>query len=108
MPYENLKSLEPDAPVDDIEAQSKRRSDILLVWHKLWATGTDTGWLEVIRSAHQAGQMEHHRSLDLDFPTPEGETILYKAVGYRHAKSRRNGFSFWGGWRHGLDCRPNC
>eukprot|EP00618_Florenciella_parvula_P016977 CAMPEP_0119473200 /NCGR_PEP_ID=MMETSP1344-20130328/4942_1 /TAXON_ID=236787 /ORGANISM="Florenciella parvula, Strain CCMP2471" /LENGTH=2127 /DNA_ID=CAMNT_0007506261 /DNA_START=134 /DNA_END=6517 /DNA_ORIENTATION=- len=64
----------------DVDVQNKRRSDILLVWQKLWATGSDAGWLEVITSAHQG-------RLDLDFPTPEGETILYKAAGYRHIKS---------------------
>jgi hypothetical protein len=51
------------ASLADVDVQNKRRSDILLVWQKLWATGSDTGWLEVIETAHRAGQIRHQREI---------------------------------------------
>ena len=71
----------------DLDAQNKKRSDVLLAWQRLWATSTDAGWLEVIRSMHQTGRLRHQRQLNFDFPTPEGETMLYMAAFYRHVRS---------------------
>ena len=66
--------------LQSVEVQNRRRTKIIIVWQQLRATSRDTGWLKVITKAH-------HRRLDLNFPTPQGETILHKAVEYRYVKS---------------------
>ena len=60
--------------------ENKRRTQILLTWQQLKAMSGDARWVKVIDRANALG-------LDLDFPTAEGETILYKAAENRYSKS---------------------
>lgn len=59
--------------VADIFKADLSRNKVLIVWRQLQATLSDSMWMQLIDDAHA-------QALDLNFPTPEGETFLHVAV----------------------------
>ena len=68
--------------VGTVESTIKQRTMILAYWRELRGKRGDNAWLDVINRAEAA-------EVDLNFPTPDGETILYKAAEHRYVRSVR-------------------
>ena len=66
--------------VGTVESDVRQRAEVLRFWRVLRAVRGDGAWLRVINEADAA-------EVDLNYPTPDGETILYKAAEHRYVGS---------------------
>ena len=80
IPLQQLRKASGPGEERYVDKENMQRAEIIIQWQRLRATGSDSGWLKVIRTAHREG-------LDLNFPTAEGESILYKGAEHRHVQS---------------------